>query len=201
MASQSFVKKFADVSTEEGFQFRFHCDRCDNGFLSTMLDTRRGLASRLLGGLGRKPDSRANETPRDQAFRRACVEMRPLFMECLGCGKWVCKPVCWNAEKGKCKDCAPTMGEGGASVDDAEAARVRAAERAAEQARAASIVAVMKAASSETAACPKCGAANQSGKFCSACGSTLAPTTLRCSECGTELAHGAKFCPECGMKL
>lgn len=46
--------------------------------------------------------------------------------------------------------------------------------------------------------CPKCGAKNNNGKFCSECGARLSVT---CPECGRSAAAGTKFCSECGCRL
>lgn len=52
------------------------------------------------------------------------------------------------------------------------------------------------------AVCPECGAANAGGaKFCSGCGTRLAPAGLVCPECGEKLAPGAKFCSGCGRRM
>lgn len=47
--------------------------------------------------------------------------------------------------------------------------------------------------------CPKCGS-EESGKFCSRCGSALAGRTgaSQCAKCGSALESGALFCAECG---
>ena len=47
--------------------------------------------------------------------------------------------------------------------------------------------------------CPKCGA-RTNGKFCSECGTTLAPKA-KCPKCSAEVQAGAKFCPECGNPM
>jgi membrane protease subunit (stomatin/prohibitin family) len=53
-----------------------------------------------------------------------------------------------------------------------------------------------------TVECPACHAQNQAGgKFCSNCGTALAPATVRCPQCGTESPAGSKFCPNCGHGL
>lgn len=43
--------------------------------------------------------------------------------------------------------------------------------------------------------CPNCGAENQSGKFCGACGAALDAT---CASCGAEVPAGANYCVACG---
>jgi class 3 adenylate cyclase/tetratricopeptide (TPR) repeat protein len=47
-------------------------------------------------------------------------------------------------------------------------------------------------------ACPNCGAAEQTGKFCSECGTPLARS---CPSCGAALGGTEKFCAECGSPL
>jgi class 3 adenylate cyclase len=47
--------------------------------------------------------------------------------------------------------------------------------------------------------CACCGQTNPAGsRFCSGCGSSLAP---RCSACDTECLPGARFCNHCGAPL
>jgi hypothetical protein len=43
--------------------------------------------------------------------------------------------------------------------------------------------------------CPSCGADDQTGKFCAACGAGL---DVQCSSCGAEIPAGARFCTACG---
>jgi membrane protease subunit (stomatin/prohibitin family) len=50
--------------------------------------------------------------------------------------------------------------------------------------------------------CPNCHAENAAGaKFCSSCGTSLAPAVAVCSNCHAENAPGAKFCSSCGSAL
>jgi membrane protease subunit (stomatin/prohibitin family) len=51
-------------------------------------------------------------------------------------------------------------------------------------------------------ACPSCGTANAAeAKFCSSCGTTIAPPTVECPSCGTANVAGAKFCSSCGTAM
>ncbi|HEX6395422.1 MAG TPA: SPFH domain-containing protein [Acidimicrobiales bacterium] len=50
--------------------------------------------------------------------------------------------------------------------------------------------------------CPNCHTENATGaKFCSSCGTSLAPAAVVCSNCQAENAPGAKFCSSCGTAL
>ncbi|HBB87151.1 MAG TPA: hypothetical protein DC047_06010 [Blastocatellia bacterium] len=57
--------------------------------------------------------------------------------------------------------------------------------------------------SGQTAACPKCGAANlANAKFCTECGAKMETggQTVPCVKCGAALPAGSKFCNDCGTK-
>jgi membrane protease subunit (stomatin/prohibitin family) len=50
-----------------------------------------------------------------------------------------------------------------------------------------------------TVSCASCQAPNPpTSKFCASCGTSLAPAVAHCAKCGTELAAGARFCASCG---
>src|SRR4051794_33046151 len=50
--------------------------------------------------------------------------------------------------------------------------------------------------------CPSCNTPNTAGaKFCSSCGSSLAPPTVSCPSCNTENPAAAKFCSSCGSSM
>jgi tetratricopeptide (TPR) repeat protein len=46
--------------------------------------------------------------------------------------------------------------------------------------------------------CPKCGATDQTGKFCAECGAAL---DARCPSCGKSVEPGASYCPACGEAI
>lgn len=53
-----------------------------------------------------------------------------------------------------------------------------------------------------TVTCPNCQTANPEGaKFCSSCGTSLAPPVVECASCHAENPAGAKFCSSCGQPL
>src|SRR5436305_15296231 len=92
MASIEFVQNYDDLSTDLGFQFKFHCDRCGNGFQSRFISNKVGMAGGLLraaggllGGVLGNAGNSAYEIQRavggpahDNALREAVQEIKPL---------------------------------------------------------------------------------------------------------------------------
>ena len=206
-----FTENYDDLSTDRGYQFKFHCDKCGNGYLTSFQPNVAGIAGGLLraagdllgGALGRAGDS-AYEIQQaiggpahDDALRKAVEEARPHFKQCSRCGKCVCIENCWNASRGLCKDCAPETDEEVAAAQS-QAARDQIWQKAAEQDQ---IKEVRMTPGAQVAVCPSCGAKTRgSNKFCPECGASL-QAKLICSKCGNEAEPGTKFCPECGNKL
>ncbi len=208
-----FTSNYSDQSTEHGFQFEFHCDRCQNGFrtsfkpfalagVNSALDT----ASSLLGGLfgsAANVSNRVTEAQRERAREAALIEaiqqIRPQFKQCPRCQSWVCIKSCWNNKRGLCKGCAPDLG-----VEMSAAQASRSVEEVwAHAAMAEEDKKLAEGNWRETirASCPECGepqAAN--AKFCPGCGAKL-KTAEHCTECGAKLQPGAKFCADCGHKV
>ena len=209
MAVIEFVENYEDLSTENGFQFKFFCDRCGNGFQSSFATNKLGMAGGLLrvagnfvgGFIGTAGNSaydiqRAIGGPQhDTALRNAVAEIKPLFNQCRRCGKWVCKDICWNSEKGLCKECAPVLAEEVASAQ-ATVAREQIYRKATEGDMTRGVDVTLQTA----AQCPECGAPSDGSKFCSECGASLVPRTI-CPGCKAEIKTNAKFCPECGGRL
>lgn len=52
MASIEFTDNYEDLSTESGYQFKFNCERCGNGYMSTWKASKSGMATGLLRGAG-----------------------------------------------------------------------------------------------------------------------------------------------------
>lgn len=207
MATIPFTDNYTDLSTNRGFQFRFHCQKCGNGYMSTFQTNSLGTAasavqaaSALFGGIfgraAQSADSLQNVLAgpqKDAALKKAVGEISPIFRQCSRCGNWVCEPVCWNARAGLCERCAPDLDEE-ISAAQAQAAR----DQVVEKVRAVDFVGDRDLAQRSGVNCPKCGARTQGGKFCPDCGAPVAPKRT-CAGCGAVADGAPKFCPECGQ--
>jgi hypothetical protein len=208
MALIRFTSNFTDHSTNNGFQFEFHCDKCGNGYMSPFEPSKLGMATgflhaagSLFGGIFGNAASGAEHVQdalrgkaRDEALQRAVEQAKAHFKHCTHCGKWVCPEACWNEQRQLCEECAPNLAEETA-VAQAQAQR----DQIHEKARNADLVADIDVKREATAICPGCGAHCGAAKFCPACGASLNPK-VTCPRCGTERDAKAKFCPECGAK-
>jgi DNA-directed RNA polymerase subunit M/transcription elongation factor TFIIS len=208
MTAIEFTGNYQDLSTDKGYQFKFFCEKCGNGYMSSFSASAIGIAASaasavgsIFGGIFGQAASGAHEIQRaiggpahDSALKEAVAEIRPLFKQCTRCGKWICEPVCFNKKAQLCDSCAPDLDKEMASAQ-AEAA----AEQVREKARTVDWLKERDVATVSGAACPKCGAATQGGKFCPECGQALA-VKRKCPKCGTEAEGSPKFCPECGGK-
>lgn len=208
MVAIRFTDNYEDLSTDRGFQFKFNCEKCGNGYMSSfqtstvgMLGSAARVAGSLLGGVFSRVADSSYEVQRqiggpahDSALKQAVDEIAPTFKQCMRCGNWVCEPVCWNKKAGLCENCAPDLDEEMAAAQ-AEAAR----EQIQEKARQVDWTKSRDVAKVSGAVCPQCGAKTQSGKFCGECGATLSASN-KCRQCGHEAEGSPKFCPECGGK-
>lgn len=212
MAHVEFTGNHQDLSTDRGYQFKFYCERCGNGYMSSFKASAIGMAAsmaqaagNMLGGIFGRVASGAYEVQRavggpahDAALAEAVEEIRPLFRQCTRCGQWVCEPVCFNGKAGLCERCAPDLDEEIAAAQ-AEAAR----EQAHAKAREVDWLAgrrVPEPAEPVAAVCKACGAKTDGGKFCPECGTAVAAKSS-CPACSATLEGNPKFCPECGRKL
>jgi len=126
MATVEFTGNYDDLSTDRGYQFKFYCEKCGNGYMSTFKSSKMGMAASaaevagsLFGGVFGKIGSSSYEVQRavggpahDRALEAAVTEMKPKFKQCSRCGRWVCGEVCWNAEQNLCDGCAPKLDHG-----------------------------------------------------------------------------------------
>ena len=207
-----FVRNYNDLSTNQGFQFEFCCDRCGTGYrtpfkasvtgtISNVLDTAGSLFGGIFGhaaDIGERVRSASWEKAHDQAFSEAIQDLKADFIQCPRCMNWVCRKGCWNNQKGICKECAPDLGvemsaaQARRSVEEvwAHAAMADEDKNLGQQQWRGTI----------RASCPQCEAPLASNaKFCPECGAQLKKKS-HCSQCGNKLDGKAKFCAECGAK-
>jgi hypothetical protein len=219
-----FVQNYQDLSTDKGFQFKFHCDKCGNGYMTRfqtstlgMAESALHIAGNLFGGIFNTVGNSAYEVQRavggkahDSALEQAVQEGKQYFHQCTRCGRWVCPEVCWNGQAGMCEQCAPNLQEEMAAAHaqaKADVARQQLQELAGKQNYVAGVDmsagAVLRAPGPATAAedrCTQCGAAmGATVKFCPQCGSPKAAPG--CPGCKAPIQPNTKFCGECGHKL
>ena len=230
MAMIQFVSNYDDLSTDKGYQFKFYCDKCGNGYMSRFQPSVTGTAGSFLraagslfGGWASSAGDSAYEVQRavggkahDAALQKAVQEGKEYFHQCSRCGKWVCPEVCWNASAGQCEACAPDYQEELASAHaqaKAEATRQQLYEKAQQtdyvsgiDMSAGSVAQAParsqpKPVSQANAKCSSCGADVGKAKFCPECGKPTKPEPLTCAGCGHQPENPTKFCPECGAKM
>lgn len=206
--SIEFTGNYQDLSTDRGYQFKFFCQKCGNGYMSSYQPSTLGMAraaievaNSIFGGVFGRAAAGAYEVQRavggkahDDALKQAVAEIRPKFNQCTRCGNWVCEPVCWNHQAGLCESCAPDFHQERAAAQ-AEATR----EQVHAKAREHDWTAGRDVTEVRSASCSACGAAVGDAKFCPECGTALA-VRRTCSGCGAETQPGAKFCGECGQR-
>lgn len=130
-----FTSNYADHSTNKGFQFEFHCDRCQSGYKTKFKGWAMGSVTGLLdsansifGGIFGKAAEVGNqlrdakyERAKEEAMQEAVKEIMPDFIQCKRCMIWVCRKQCYNTTKGLCKNCAPDLGVEIAAAQSAKA--------------------------------------------------------------------------------
>ena len=213
MDAIEFTRNYTDHSTDRGFQFEFHCDRCGNGYKTAFqawsLGTVSGAldaASSLFGGvfgeaanLSERARSATWQQARDKAMIEAIATVKPNFLQCPNCSNWVCKKNCWNQQRGLCKNCAPDLAVE-ISAQQALKAREQIQTSIGIDANDEKVIGGVGKAKVQ-ASCPNCHSPLESNaKFCPSCGYKLAEAGGFCKNCGAKLSPGTKFCPECGTK-
>ena len=209
-----FTRNYSDLSSNQGFQYEFYCDRCGSGlrtrFKPSVAGTVTGAmdaASSLFGGIfGKAADlservrSAAWERAHDEAFPAAMLEIKPDFIQCPRCSSWVCRKSCWNTAKGLCKECAPDLGvEMSAAQSSRTVEEIWAHSKMAEEDR--EMLKEKSWREGVRATCPDCEAPlGTNAKFCPECGARI-KSEVHCTECGARLSPGARFCAGCGTKV
>ncbi|HKS42310.1 MAG TPA: zinc ribbon domain-containing protein [Blastocatellia bacterium] len=218
MALIKFTANHQDLSTDRGYQFKFFCDKCGNGYMSEFQTSLTGAAGGLLraagdifGGIFSSAGNSAYEIQRatggkahDAAIQKAVEEAKGYFKQCTRCGKWVCPEICWNSKAGLCEGCAPDFEEDFAA-NKAQAMSNAARDQLNTKASQIDYTSGVDMSAGATApksaiSCPSCGAKTTGSKFCPECGGPL-QIKLTCLGCGFQPEGAPKFCPECGVKM
>ena len=209
MATIEFTDNYQDLSTESGYQFKFICERCGNGYMSTWKASKAGMATGLLRGAGsmfggflgsassgaERLQDLVQGPGHDAALKEAVAEIRPKFIQCKRCGQWVCGEVCWNAERGLCVGCAP-MAQREISSLQAQITIDQAGEKLRQQ----------DLTEGLDLRGFRCGRsvlrAESRTRGASSAPSAAPPCFLRASAPSVaQVQAGLKFCPECGAKM
>ncbi len=219
---KSFTRNYEDNSTEEGFQFTFYCDLCQDGYKSSFVRSEvrkkgRGLRGLVqgAGALGELIGGRAGEIGYSlergsnilaERFDGMSAEWQKEHEQAFDRAQNEAAQhfhrchgchswvcdACYNEDEGLCTECAPRQ-EVYVAKARSEAMR-RNIDEAAESA------AVWKdRLESKTTVCPSCGKPAGTGKFCSNCGASLELNT--CPSCGQKNAQGVRFCSHCGAPM
>lgn len=215
-----FTDNVQDLSTDKGFQFKFICERCGNGYLSAFQHNLVGMAggalqvaNGLFGGIFGRAASSAYDVQRlvggpahDAALRQATEEVAPQFNQCQRCGQWVCRTVCWNGQRHQCVGCSPKMDQELAALEsEGTVHQLRQQIHNGSVDLTSGVTLNSAAAGQSSVATPdlvcSCGAHIPRGsKFCPECGQKVA-LKQACPQCGVESNTGAKFCADCGYRF
>ncbi|MEV4315721.1 zinc ribbon domain-containing protein [Actinocrispum sp. NPDC049592] len=213
VAPVPFTGNVRDMCNENGFQWEFHCNRCNNGFQSpfeqNIASRGKGLlrmAGEWFGGkvetlssgvedFNRYSWSGEGSATKDRHFAKAVELVRPNFRQCRACGRWVCAQFCWNNDVGQCMECSPLIAEEIARAQS-DAQRYQFREKAFEQ----DWTSHQNLAEVPKLRCDSCGGSTPGGKFCQHCGQALIKE-VHCTQCGTKASPGAMFCAQCGHQL
>ena len=222
----AFVRNYQDLSTDRGYQFKFNCDHCGNGYMTSFQASAIGTAESVLkvagdlfGGMFASAGQSAFEVQRmvggtnhDHALDAAVNECKQQFHQCTRCGKWVCPEVCWNGPANLCKGCAPRFEEEFAHAHadaraDAARAQLQNSARAVDYVAGVDMNSVasappMQAAPTATGShCTGCGTLLGAAKFCQQCGTPRPVAAPAVCKCGAAIVPGIKFCGDCGQKV
>jgi hypothetical protein len=214
MGEIKFSDNYSDLSVQHGvnagFQFEFHCERCNDTWRTGFVPYRSGQASGwvgkaaglfggILGGVGEAAEGLAQSgwrEARDTAFKDAIGSAMGHFNRCAKCFQYVCA-TCFNKSGGLCYNCAPSA-EVEIEASRAQGMASAAGEKAALEGNRRGQK--MDVTRDSQLVCPQCRAETHGAKFCPECGMKLA-VAGQCPGCNAAVQPGAKFCPECGQKL
>ena len=201
MARIEFTDNYEDLSTDLGYQFKFFCESCGNGYMSSWQASTSGMASsvvraagNIFGGLFGRAASGAWEVqqavggPEHDRALESAVKRDPATvsavqaLQAMGLSTDLLEQA-----KALCKSCAPIC----------SASWPAQAEIAVEQAREAPPARPHRGRGRRRRAvvlCPSCGA-EIAREVLLRVRRKLAPKT-ECPRCGSKVAADDKFCPD-----
>jgi hypothetical protein len=179
---------YTDLSSENGFQFEFYCERCPEAWRSGFVRYTEGrlpgamdAASRLMGPRNAAARGVATfrggawDRARDAAFRKAARTAGEHFHDCPKCRSQCC-PGCWSATAECCATCV-SSGVAHALSRRRGAALGQPIGRC----------------------CSECARPVGGASFCPHCGAGLGEKQA-CRACRTTIPVAVRFCPSCGER-
>ena len=219
---QAFTRNYKDESTEAGFQFVFFCDICNDGYMSSFIESetykKKGLlqglgqgvriAGSLLGGRGYNVGYHADRATNmmSQRFSDKSPEWRKEHEKAFERTQNEAKQHfhrcpscniyvcdhCYNEDEGLCVKCAPRQ-EILVAKTRADAMQ-RNIQSAGRNARV-----WQGEIESKTTICLSCGKPAGTGNFCNNCGMDM--SLKECYNCGSKNSQSVRFCNNCGTNL
>lgn len=208
----AFTRYCQDESNDDGFQWKFRCERCSTDYRSSFkqnmysrgrgaLRVLRDMFGDKVGVLNKASSAAENyshtwgasaSSAKDKAFAASVEEVQGQFELCGGCGSWVCGRICWNEPVGQCARCSPMAAHQIAQAQaDARGEQIRTAAREQDW------TAHLDIATPAQVNCGTCGTQSTGGKFCGSCGSAFG-LNADCAGCGHAVPAGFAFCANCG---
>jgi hypothetical protein len=212
MALIQFVQNYQDLSTDRGYQFKFHCDKCGNGYMTRFQTSTFGIAESalsiagsLFGGVFNAAKNAEYDIQRavggkahDSALETAVAEGKVYFKQCARCGKWVCPEVCWNGDAAMCDGCAPKF-EQEMAAGQAQAKANAARQQLQAKAQSQDYTAGVDMSAGAQLRAPQVIPSGPGAQPAPPRAPGAPPTgTTACTGCQAALPAGARFCAQCG---
>ncbi|MGC2033946.1 MAG: zinc ribbon domain-containing protein [Thermoplasmata archaeon] len=223
MALLDHPKNVDDLSGDKGFQWKFHCDRCGNGYDTTFIPSKSAASARRFGflssglsavgstvsgtfGGGSGLQGASEGAGAVSQFKGMSAEWHRehdnAFQQAVN-EAMVHFKKCPRCREYVCSD--DWNDEAGLCTQDAPSL-IAETQAAKAQTRVEQMQTAVKGqqlydgdSSDKATLCPSCGKPSGSAKFCQNCGQPLG--FRECSKCHHQNPPGVNFCGECGNKL
>ena len=219
MALIRFTANHQDLSTDRGYQFKFLCDKCGNGYMSRFQPSLTGTA----GGLFARPEISSVESFRAQATaltrfnaqsgakrttarsRKRSRKLRFISSNALAAANGFARMCAGTRRPGLCEGCAPDFEEDFAA-NKAQAMSQAAQNQLYEKARQTDYASATDM--SAGASCPERDARvplvwseDHRQQILSGVRRTACKSNSLVRDADFEPEGAPKFCPECGVKM